>query len=198
MESIKIAGAGVVLGGEYDEIAIAGSAKVKGFVKCNVFKTSGSSNIDSSMEAKTFKSSGSVKIEGSLKVSEIKIAGAARIEGSVEAEKFYASGSLVVAGDINTDSLKLSITNGSFENIYGDEININSEGKFLNEYFHEVVKNIKVKEIEATRICIRDVAADRISGSEVTVESGCKIGIIEYSESLNISNKTKVERIIKL
>ncbi|MBQ8292975.1 MAG: hypothetical protein IJX78_04100 [Bacilli bacterium] len=198
MESIKIAGAGVVLGGEYDEVSVAGSAKVKGFVKCNVFKTSGATSIDSSIEAETFKTSGSIKIEGSLKANEIKIAGAARIEGSVESESFNASGSLVVEGDINTDVLKLSITNGSFENIYGDEICINSDGKFINEYFHDVVKNISVKEIEATSICLKDVTAERVSGDSVTLEAGCKIGVVEYSKSLNISTKVKVERIIKL
>lgn len=198
MESIKIAGAGVVLGGEYDEVSIAGSAKVKGFVKCNIFKTSGASSIDSSMEAKVFKASGSVKVEGNLKSEEIKISGAARIEGSVDAEEFNASGSLVVEGDINVDVLKLSITNGAFENIYGDEIHINSDGNFLSEYFHNVVKNIQVREIEATTICIKDVIAERISGENITVETGCKIGTIEYSGSLNISSKAKIERIIKL
>lgn len=198
MKSIKIAGAGVVLGGEYDEVSIAGSAKVKGFVKCNVFKTSGASSIDSSMEAKVFKASGSVKLEGNLKAEEVKIAGAARIEGSVDSEEFSASGSLVIEGDINTDTLKLSITNGQFESIYGDEIYINSDGNFINEFFHEVVKNISIKEIEATTICIKDVNVERISGESITVEAGCKIGIIEYSEKLNISSKAKVEKIIKL
>lgn len=198
MESIKIAGAGVILGGEYDEVSIAGSAKVKGFLKCNTFKTSGATDTEASMEVKTLKASGSIKIEGDLKVIEGKVSGAARVEGNIEADEFIASGSLIVEGDINADKLKLSIVNGSFKNIYGDEIRINSDGLFLKKYFHEVVKNINAKEIEATTICIKDVTVERISGDEITVEAGCKIGTIEYSKTLNISNKAKVERIIKL
>ncbi len=198
MESIKIAGVGIVLGGEYDEVSIAGSGKVKGFVKCNTFKSSGATSIDSSMEAKIFKASGSVKLEGNLKAEEIKMAGAARIEGSVEAENFTASGSLVVEGDINTDILKATITNGSFENVYGDEIYINSNGNFINEFFHDVVKNLSIKEIEATTICLKDVNVERVCGENITIETGCKVGIIEYSGLLNISSKAKVEKIVKL
>lgn len=198
MESIKIAGTGTILGGEYDEISVAGSAKVKGAIKCNVFKSSGAITIVESAEAKTFKVSGSVKIEGNLKAEEAKVSGAARIEGSIEATIFHVSGSLVVEEDINVDELKASITNGSFENIYGDTIHINSDGSFINTYFHDIVKNIQVKDIEATKICIKDVTADRISGEVVCIESGCKIGVVEYSKSLDISSKAKVERIIKL
>ncbi len=198
MESIKIAGAGVVLGGEYDVISIAGSGKVKGSVKCNTFKSSGATSIDSEIEASVFKASGTIKIEGALKAKEVKLSGAARVEGGIEAESFKVSGSLVVNGDVNADSVKVSLSNGAFENVYGDEIFINSNGEFLSGYFHSVIKNISVQEIEATTICIRDVTADRISGENVTVEAGCKIGVIEYSKTLNISKNVKVERIIKL
>lgn len=198
MESIKIAGAGTVTGGIYDEVAISGAGKIKGATNCNVLKSSGSLVCDSSIETKQFKVSGSAKIEGNLKAEEGKAAGAIRIEGNLDANKFEASGSIVVEGDINVDEFTAKITNGSFENIYGDKIYINSDGTFLKNFFHDVVKNIKVENIEATNICIKDVRANRVSGDIICIEEGCKIDLVEYRKTLDISSKAQIGTIIKL
>lgn len=198
MESVKISGAGTIVGGEYDEVLSSGSATIKGAIKCNKFKTSGAVKCDSLVEAKEFKTSGSAKLEGDLKVIEGRASGAIRITGSVEATKFRVSGSAIVEGDVNVDEFIARIGNGSFENIYGDNIQINSDGSFAPNYVYDVVKNITVKNIEATNISIKDVTAERVSGETVCVEEGCNIKTIEYSKTLDISSKAKVERIIKL
>ena len=41
MESVKIAGAGTIQGGEYDEVKISGSGRIVGDVTCNEFKGAG-------------------------------------------------------------------------------------------------------------------------------------------------------------
>lgn len=198
MKSIRIAGAGKIIGGEYDEIKVSGSATIEGEIKCNLFKSAGTMKCDSSISSKEFKASGSAKIEGNLKVDTGKVSGAIRIEGSLEGSKFEVAGSIVVTDDVNVDEFTAKISNGSFKNIYGDNVKINSDGSFLNNFFHEVVKNITVDSIEATNICIKDVNAESISGEVVCIESGCKVKIVEYSKSLDISSKATVERIIKL
>jgi hypothetical protein len=105
---------------------------------------------------------------------------------------------MVVEGDVNADEFIAKISNGSFENIYGDKIYINSDGAFSHSFFHEVVKNIKIDNIEATNICIKDVKVDRVSGDTVCIEEGCKVNLVEYRKSLDISTKAQIGLIIKL
>ena len=198
MESIRISGSGVVTGGEYDEIRTTGSAKIKGVTKCNTLRSSGSIVCDDVVDSKELRVSGSAKFEKNLKIEEGKSSGAIRIEGSMDAARFEASGSMVVGGDLNVDEFSAKISNGSFENIYGDKIYINSDGTFTNNFFHDVVKNIKVENIEATKICIKDVKVDRVSGDIVCIEEGCKVNLVEYRKTLDISSKAEVGLIIKL
>ena len=96
------------------------------------------------VDSKELRVSGSAKFDKNLKLEEGKSSGAIRIEGNLDAAKFEASGSIVVGGDVNVDEFSTKITNGSFENIYGDKIYINSDGTFTSNFFHDVVKNIKV------------------------------------------------------
>ena len=198
MQSIKISGTGTINGGQYDEIITTGSAKIKGKVKCDLFKTSGSINSDSSVEAREFKTSGSAKIEGNLKIDEGKSSGAIRVEGKIDADEFSVSGSMVVSGDVNVDHFTAKISNGSFVNIYGDKISINEGEIHGSVFFHDVVKNIKAESIEATEIYIKDVTVDRVSGDKVFVDEGCTVRVVEYRDSLDISLKTKIDTIIKL
>ncbi len=198
MESIRISGSGVVTGGEYDEIRTSGSAKIKGATKCKFLRATGSLSCDDDVDSKELRVSGSAKFDKNLKLEEGKSSGAIRIEGNLDAAKFEASGSIVVGGDVNVDEFSTKITNGSFENIYGDKIYINSDGTFASNFFHDVVKNIKVENIEATHICIKDVKADRVSGDTVCIEEGCKVNLVEYRKTLDISSKAKIGLIIKL
>lgn len=198
MESVKIAGAGTIKGGEYAEVKIAGSGKILGDVTCNEFKSAGSVVIEQSLTAKEFKCSGTIKISGKLKVDEGKIAGAGKILGDVEANTLEIHGSLVVDGDINAEEFIGKLGSGSFNNIYGETIMINTKGQFIGGYFHDVITNVKINEIEATTICLRDVSAKRVSGENVTIESGCTVEIVEYSNTLNIAKNAEVKTIIKL
>ena len=198
MESIKISASGTVTGGVYDEIKVSGSGKIKGETKCNLLRASGALSCDNNIEAKELKVSGSTKFEGNLKVEDGRANGAIRIEGDLEANKFEANGSIIVGGDVNVDEFIAKITNGSFENIYGDKIHINSDGAFNCIFFHEVVKNIKVENIEATTICVNDIKAERVSGDIVCIEGGCNINLVEYRKSLDISSKAKIGLIVKL
>ena len=198
MESVKIAGAGTIQGGEYDEVKISGSGRIVGDVTCNEFKGAGSITIEKSLTAKEFKCSGAVKIEGKLKVKEGKISGAGKILGDVEAEELEIHGSLVVEGDINAEEFIGKLGSGSFNNIYGETIMINTKGEFIGGYFHDVITNVRINEIEATTICLKDVKAKRVSGENVVIESGCTIDVVEYSNKLDISSKAEVKKIIKL
>lgn len=201
MENIKISGAGTVVGGEYDEISISGSGKIKGRTKCNTLKSSGSICCDETLEVNVLKTSGSAKFEGDLKVNEGKTSGSLLVEGTLEANKFEASGGVVVKGDVNVDEFSAKISKGTFENIYGDKICINSVGTFVVDLPVVVIegkKEVKVENIEATTICIKDVKVDRVSGDVVCIEEGCVVNVVEYRKSLDISSKAKIEMIIKL
>ena len=123
---MKISGAGVIGGGEYEEIKISGSARIEGSVRCESFACSGSVHGEGSLE-----SAGDVKISGSAKVDgpvqgksvhisgavrcgdlrgseEIHVSGGAQIDGSLTGGEIHLSGGVRVKGGIEAEDFRLS------------------------------------------------------------------------------------------
>ncbi len=189
MENIRINGISVINGGEYDSVKIFGSVKVLNSVKANEFITNGRANVLGSVTTIEYKSGGSSKIEGDLKAGTIKSSGAIKIQGECSADLFVARGSVNIDGDCNIDTIDAKLTGGTFHNIYGDNLTIMSDEFWTN--------SIYVKDIEATKIRLKNVYANVVRGDNIIIEAGCKIDVVEYSSTIQISQKAKINRVIK-
>lgn len=83
---MKISGSGVIGAGEYEDIKISGSAKVRGPIRCKSFSASGAVGGNESIEcAESFRVSGSGSFDGSIKAGCVGVAGAFSCKGSVSA-----------------------------------------------------------------------------------------------------------------
>lgn len=120
---MKISGAGVLSGGEYDDVKISGSAKIEGSVRCRSFSCAGAAKGEGDLRClEDFRSSGSThitgevsaqnaEVSGSLKCSslaaekEVKLFGGVSIEGKLSGGDVRVSGGLKV-GDIEAESFR--------------------------------------------------------------------------------------------
>ena len=107
---MKISDAGVLSGGEYEEVQISGSVKIEGGVRCRTFLgsgavkgegelsceeklvASGSTEFDGSIRA------GNALVTGSLKCAALSVEAEARLSGSVNLEGKLSGGDIWVSG----------------------------------------------------------------------------------------------------
>ena len=123
---MKISGAGVLSGGEYDDVKISGSAKIEGSVRCRSFSCAGAAKGEGDLRClEDFRSSGSThvtgevsaqnaEVSGSLKCSslaaekEVKLFGGVNVEGKLSGGDVRASGGLKVGDGIEAESFRYS------------------------------------------------------------------------------------------
>lgn len=125
---MNIAGSGHISAGEYNEkIAVSGSARLDGTVRCLGFtcsgstsaagdlicaedaKISGSTGIDKNFCAREVKVSGSFRVGGDCKVEqEIRIAGSTNCHGEVKCGALRCAGKITVGGGIEAEEVKLA------------------------------------------------------------------------------------------
>lgn len=192
---MKIAGAGVIGGGEYDKISISGSANAEGFIRCkelrctgafsgnaeieceNDIKISGAFKNTGKIKAKEFEASGSAKT-GSISSEIIRVAGAFKVEGSLKATELKIGGGLKTEGDIEAE--KAEITGGvscgglinaeeikiELSNSYGSKAESIGGSRIVIENYRE--KRI-IERIFGRKTC-GFVVSESIEGDEIIIE----------------------------
>ena len=127
---MKISGAGVLSGGEYEEVKISGSAKIEGSIRCRSFASAGAARGEGDVICQEdFRSSGSaqitgavsgqnVEVSGALKCSalsgerELKLFGGVAVEGKLSGGDIRSSGGLKVGDGIEAESFRFSGSTG--------------------------------------------------------------------------------------
>ena len=111
---MKISGAGVLSGGEYDEVRISGSAKIEGSIRCKSFACTGAAKGEGDLLCEEeFLTSGSTKFTGAVSAKTARLSGAmscaaltvekeAKLAGGVEVAGKLAGGEIVASGDLKT------------------------------------------------------------------------------------------------
>lgn len=189
MNNCKIAGFGTIAAGEYDIVNISGTGKTTGDIKASDISISGIGKFNGNVEADFISSSGTANFEKNVNCKTFKSSGFVRILENLNADSITATGCIKVCNDLNTDKLYIICSGSgcSFKNIYGDDIYIDSKKEIT-----------KVEEIEATTIKVKNVNAHKISGEKIEILGKSIVEIVEYSDSITISENCKIKQIIKL
>ena len=217
---MKISGAGAIGAGEYDNVRISGSAKGEGLIRCKSFHASGSfsggeiecsedfhvsgaGKFAGNIRAKEIHVSGAIKTEGSVKGKEIKLSGAIKTGGDVEAEEIKISGEVNCGGLINAERLYVNLdstASSTAENIGGSKITIEKgkSGGFFCRLLKKSGKFIVSESIEGDEINIEYTSAKTVTGRNVKIGEKCEIGLVQYSESIEISPKAKIGKCEKI
>ena len=123
---MKISGAGVLGGGEYEDVRINGSAKIEGSICCHSFACAGAAKGEGDLDCmEDFRCAGSTRVDGAIRAGSayvsgslhcaslhgedtLRIAGSAHVEDKLSGGEIMASGRLQVGGDIEAESFQFS------------------------------------------------------------------------------------------
>ncbi len=221
IRSLQISGYGSCTGGTFDKVSIEGKGTVHGDIGCNSFDTSGVGKINGNVKAEKFSVSGVLNITGNVKATKVDISGVnktigdfsgnelkcdgiIKIENDMEFENINISGSINTKGFINCENLSIFLHGTSTCNEIGASkivILPNEKNKSIFNFF--IPKKFKENKLVATSIEGDDIRLENcevktVKGKKIVIGPNCKIGEIEYSESIEIDKSSKVEKNNKI
>lgn len=185
-----IHGIGTVNGGTYKNLKIAGSASVQEDCKAEKIKIAGNADFKKSVTAKSFKVAGRCTVGGNIKVDKLSIAGSFTANGNIDAENANFAGTVYINGDVNCEEFLANVTGSNFKNIYGESISFQKGNSTL--------ARSNIEEIAATKIDIENVKVNKVSGEFITIGDDCIVELVEYNNTLTLSKKAKITRIVKI
>jgi cytoskeletal protein CcmA (bactofilin family) len=203
-EELKISGSGKVLGRtETGQITISGSGSFADAVIVEEMRVSGSARVDGPVEVKELKCSGSFRAGGDVSGEYIKISGSLRVGGDVEADIFKASGGFEIGGLLSADKVEIHLGGRcSVQEIGGEKIYVERTSSLGGALINGLVKmftgggaaELRSAQIEADEVHLESTIADVVRGKRIEIGPGCKIGSVEYTESLKVHADATVER----
>lgn len=189
-----------------EDIGISGSTHFDGDLRAHDIKVSGSARIDGHCTgAGEVRISGSMRCGGDVKGNAITVSGSMRA-ANVEGEDVRISGKVMCEGLLNAENIVIKMNGATSEigSIGGSKISIYPErhhkpiarmpllSKLLGNNGRA---DLTVKEsIEGDEIALEMVSAATVVGRVVAIGAGCHIGLVQYTETLEVSPDATVER----
>lgn len=185
-----------------EDVKVSGSMKVEGALTAEVLKVSGALKVGGECRVGEIKISGSLKCEKGVKAAVIKCSGGLSAGGDVEAEEIRIAGAIKCSGLLNGEKIDISIGGGSrVGSIGGSVINVFEEGSGgiarmpLISKLLGSKRGLAVEEsVEGDIIALEYTEAPLVVGRVVAIGEGCRIGLVQYSEQLEVHPKAIVEK----
>ena len=208
-DELKISGAGKVAGrAEVREIVTSGSASFAGDVIADEMRVSGSARVEGQAKVKELKCSGTFKVEKGITAEYVKASGSLRVDGDTESEIFKASGGFKIEGLLTADKIEIRLGGRCYaKEIGGERIDVRRGGwREKGILLDGLVKlftgggtaALETKQIEGDEIALEETEAEVVRGKKVEIGSGCRIGRVEYSESLRVASDAVVKERVKV
>ncbi len=190
-------------------VHISGSGRFDKALKAAQLSVNGSASVDGSCEiGGTLAISGSLKCGNTVKCNTFNVSGAAAVAEGVEAETAKISGKLDVEGLLNAETVEFGLAFNSESHIGSIgcstirvylEKNVNW-GSFFSLFRKNAVPGVlHVKEaIEGDDLDLDCVSCPKVIGRTVKIGSSCKIGLVQYSETVELDPDAEVGRCEKV
>ena len=182
-------------------VKINGSASIKGNLKSDEIKISGYSGIGGAVDSKNIHIAGQADIGGSLSSDDISIRGAVKAKGDCNAENFVSQGRFTIDGLLNAGQIEIKLYGPcSAKEIGGETITVKKGNAFIIKdlikslfKYYDISNTLKVDSIEGDDITLEYTHAKTVSGNNVTIGEGCEIDLVEYKNSFQQSDSSKVK-----
>ena len=212
--NVKVIGEGVIHSDiESQYFKCTGTAAVNGHLRSSQIKLTGTLNVRGDVYGDSIKTSGQMDVDGKLEVRQVKLNGDTVVNRSIQSEHFKATGSVRFHGDCSAEQLRVK---GAIQT----EGMLNAEHIDIGLYGLCKVAEIGGHTIEIKRTLMsslfsmfgpkrqRDLIADTIEGDVLHLEHteakvvrgrkiyigpGCRIGLVEYSESCKKHSDAVIE-----
>jgi len=194
---VQILGAGQVGPGDYRKVNINGSGNITGIINAETVTVNGVATASELLTAQKLEVNGTFS-GNHLKGGRMIIRGAADLKGTVECEHFELNGG-IKCETINAERIEIRhMGHGEVKELVGSQINIKGTIPALT------ILNIEIKPlvfsarlIEADEVYLESTDADVVCGNIVHIGRGCRIGRVEYRDSLKVADGSSVGQIVK-
>jgi cytoskeletal protein CcmA (bactofilin family) len=208
-EELKMSGAGSVNGHcEVVHLTISGTGKFTKDVIADEMKVSGVAKVDGAVKVKELKCSGTFRAAESISSEYVKVSGMLHVGGDLESEIFRASGGFDVRGLLTADRIEIHPGGRCrAQEIGGAKIDVRRYGNrdragLLDSLMRALSSawggEVEAALIEGDEIYLESTRADVVRGKQIHIGPNCKIGLIEYSESLKVHDDSDVEKQTKI
>ena len=218
-EEIQIHGSGTITGNvSCTDFGISGSGTVEGDLRCSgLMKISGSGKVKGNLEAEEVNVSGGGTIDGAVRckkatvsgsmqtaavaANEIHVSGLIETKEDISAEDVVIHGGVKAGGLINAERLEVIFDGSSHANsIGGSLIRIRRKGVIASIFQRLFGKgDIGVfsvnGSIEGDEIDLEYVTAESVTGKNVKIGPGCRIGRVVFSGAYQCSEESEVETV---
>ncbi len=190
-----------------DKMKIAGSCGFSEDIAAHNVKIAGSFKCGGKFYATgEVKCAGSAKFEKGLKCVNLETAGSIKVNEDIEAETINASGGIRCPGLINAEKININIENSISEigSIGGSTLTIRKRciqnlSAWLMKFFRKTDGKVVISnEIECDMIDIEAVTAPKVTGRIVKIGDDCKIDLVQYTETVEVSPNATVGKTEKI
>ncbi len=185
-------------------VKISGSSSFTRGIQAGELSVTGALSCGNDLQvSRELNCSGSLECGGSLRCNSLKLSGEAEVDGDVEAEAVKVSGSLDCTGLLNAETVLITGAGMRIGSIGGGSITIHRAaalGKMAKlPLLSTIIKTISGKvevsgSIEGDSLELENVHCPCVSGRVVVIGPDCRIDVVQYSESVEISPKATVGR----
>jgi cytoskeletal protein CcmA (bactofilin family) len=212
-DEVAVSGSGRVGGNlEAAVINIAGSCMIEGGVKAGTFAASGTFEVGRNLEAQTLRGTGTGEAGGDIRAETLTFSGRLLAGGTVKAREAAISGFAECGGNLAAESLQLTGAFGVGGSVRGQRIRIALAGR--SRAAEILAPEITVRRASwrwrmldfpwrrAVLLAAETIAGDvlrleatrahTVRGRQVTIGPGCRVEVVEYSESLHIDPQADV------
>lgn len=192
---IKITGDSVMSGDVAAEsLACVGEVEIQGALQVKQLKLTGQCSVQSGVQADRIQGVGELAI-GSLRCGQVKLSGHIRAERSCEAETFKLLGWLEVGELISAERLTLDLHGRCrAREVGGGTVTVKRSklSKIKSFLSLKEAGTLAAELIEGDTVYLEHVTVDTVRGAHVTIGAGCRIGRVEYRESLKRHPRAEV------
>ena len=185
-----------------DSMHVSGSARVKGGLEARELHLSGGCAVGGDLQTEDGHISGSLRLDGMARGGKITAAGGLHVGKGVECEELRTSGSFSAEGLVNAGTIEMELGGDSSADEIGCETIVvrrreNPVAGLLRLFSVRRAYTLKANVIEATDISLEDTVCPIVRGQRVAIGPGCRIGRVEYSETLSVDPDAEVGEQIR-
>ncbi|GGA43496.1 hypothetical protein [Paenibacillus physcomitrellae] len=215
--NINIIGEGSSSGGQYGKVKVVGEADFFGSMECEQFKITGEATVDGGLLAEEIKVTGTLQLKkkdapqhGSaeadifghgtaeaapgIRAETVKITGELTVPGSCEAEEFKLRGQINAGGVLSAEEIDIKLHGVSrVREIGGAHISVKAKTNIpFGDLLQLGMGSLQAALIEGDHIYLENTEAEHVRGIRVEIGPGCRIGSVEYRDSLEVDSRAEV------
>lgn len=204
-------------GGRYRNVKLTGESTLEGDVDCVKLSQIGELKVKGDMRAEAMRITGECEIKGALAASKIGGRGELKVNSGLRAEKLKFTGNVDVGGNCEAGTFEV---NGAFDveglvsaewmdirffgpcrarEIGGGKLRARRSRttKLINLIKSRGQAALAASVIEGDDVELEHTTADVVRGNRVSIGPGCRIGRVEYRDSLSAHKSAVVGEVFQ-